>query len=112
MQWRTLVIVESRVVVLSGSLGLLILRDSYDGLRPPLYAAFRFDQRLHRHFLSADPAIGQRRVRHGLVLFGGLSEGTCVRSRAETIASIAQNLEGGKEGARDRVVTGHQLQLP
>jgi hypothetical protein len=54
------------------------------------------------HSLSADRAIGQGRVRHGLVLFDGLSEETCVRSRAETRASIAQNLEGGNEGARDR----------
>ena len=60
---------------------------------------------LYRHSLSADHAIGQGRVRYGPVLFGGLSEETCVRSTAETRASIAQNLEGGSEGARDRVVT-------
>ena len=49
---------------------------------------------------------------YGLVLFGGLPEETCVRSRAETRASIAQNLGGGNEGARDRVVTGLHLWLP
>ena len=78
----------------------------YCGLRLPGYAAFRFDQGLHGHSLSADLAIGQGRARYGLVLLGGLPEETCVRSRAETRASIAQNLEGGYESARDRVVTG------
>jgi len=77
----------------------------------PVYAAFRFDQGLHRHSLSSDRAIGQGRVWYGLVLFGGLPETTCVRSRAETSASIAQNLEGGNEGARDRVVTGLHVRL-
>ena len=67
---------------------------------------------LRRHSLSADCAIGQEEVRYGLVLFGGLPEVTYVRSRAETRASIAQNLEGGNEGARDRVVTGLLLKLP
>ena len=81
-------------------------------LRPAVYAASRFDQGLHRHSLSADRAIGQGRVRYGLVLFGGLPEETCVRSWAETRASIAQNLEGGSEGARDRVVTGLRVKLP
>jgi len=38
-------------------------------------------------------------------MLGGPLEETCVWSRAETRASIAQNLEGGNEGARDRVVT-------
>ena len=33
----------------------------------------------------------------------------CVPSTAETRTSIAQNLEEGSEGARDRVVTGIQL---
>ena len=65
----------------------------------------------HRHSLSADPTIGQRRVWHRLVLFGGLPEEMSVRSRAETRASIAQNLEGGNEGARDRVVTELHLGL-
>lgn len=48
----------------------------------------------------------------GLVMLGGLLTEICVRSRAETRASIAQNLEGGNEGARDRVVTGLYLGLP
>jgi len=73
------------------------------------YAAIRFDQSLYRHSLSVDRAIGQSRVRYRPVLDGGLSEETCVPSRAETRASIAQNLEGGSEGARDRVVTGLHL---
>jgi len=42
----------------------------------------------------------------------GLPEEIYVRSRAETKASIAQNLEGGNEGARDKVVTGLHLGLP
>ena len=62
--------------------------------------------------LSAERAIGQRRVWYELVPFGGLLEETCVRSRAETRASIAQNLEGWNEGARDRVMTGLHLRLP
>ena len=70
------------------------------------YAAIRFDQSLYRDSLSVDRTIGQSRVRYSPVLYGGLSEETCVPSRAETRASIAQNLEGGSEGARDRVVTG------
>jgi hypothetical protein len=49
---------------------------------------------------------------HGLVVFDGLPEETCVRSRAETRESIAQKLEGGNEGARDRVVTGLHVQIP
>ena len=40
------------------------------------------------------------------------SEETYVRSWAETRASIARNLAGGNEGARDRVVTGLHLGLP
>ena len=44
-------------------------------------------------------------------MLGGLPEETCVRSRAETRTSIAQNLEGGNEGARDRVVTELHLGL-
>ena len=44
------------------------------------------------------------RVRYGPVLFSGLPEETCVWSRAETRESVAQNLEGESEGARDRVV--------
>jgi hypothetical protein len=80
-------------------------------LRPTLYVAFRFDQRLHGHVLSAVPAIGQRRGWHGLVLFGGLPEETRAQSRAETRASIAQNLEGGSEGARDRVVPGLDMNV-
>jgi len=84
----------------------------YCGLRRPEFAAFRCDQGLRRHSLSADCAIGQEEVWYGLVLFGGLPEVTYVRSRAETRASIAQNLEGGNEGARDRVVTGLLLKLP
>lgn len=51
-------------------------------------------------------------MRHGLELFGGLPEETCMRRRAETRASIAQDLEGGNEGARDRVVTGLYVKLP
>ncbi len=51
-------------------------------------------------------------MRYKPVLFNGLIEETCVRSRAETRASIAQDLEGGKEGARDRVVTGLHVGLP
>ena len=60
------------------------------------------------------PIVRSDRVKcgYGLVLFGILPEETCVRSRAETRASIAQNLEGGNEGARDRVVTGLLLELP
>ena len=57
-------------------------------------------------------AIGQGRARYGLVLLGGLPKETCVRSWAETRASIALNLEGGTEGARDRVVTGLHVELP
>ena len=34
-------------------------------------------------------------------MLGGLLAEICVRSRAETRASIAQNLEGGNEDARD-----------
>ena len=77
-----------------------------------IYAAFRFDQGLHRHSLSADRAIKQGQVRYGQELFGGLPEENCVRSRAETRASIAQNPTRGNEGARDRVVTGLHLGLP
>ena len=51
-------------------------------------------------------------MRYESVRFYSLLEETCVRSRAETRASIAQNLEGGNVGARDRVVTGLYLGLP
>ena len=54
----------------------------------------------------------QSRVRYGPMLFDGLPEETCVQSRAETRASIAQDLEGRTGGARDRVVTGLHLGLP
>jgi hypothetical protein len=76
------------------------------GLRLPLYAAFRFDLinvctviRCLQILL-----IERERMQHGLLILG-------VRSRAETRASIAQNLEGENEGARDRVVTGPHLQI-
>ena len=65
----------------------------------------------HGHSLPADRAIGQGRVGHELALFDGLPEEACVQSRAETRASIAQNLEGGNEGARDRIVTELHLSL-
>ena len=77
-----------------------------------MYDAFRFEQGLHGHSRLPNRVIGQGRVRNGLVLFGGLPEETCVRSRAETRASIAQDLEGGNDGARDRVVTGLHLVPP
>jgi hypothetical protein len=59
------------------------------------------------------PIVRSDRVKcgYGLVLFGSLPEGTCVRRRAETRASIAQYLVGVNEGARDRVVTGLLLEL-
>lgn len=41
--------------------------------------------------------LSDRQVWFGLVLFGGLPETTCVRSTAETSASLAQNLKGGNE---------------
>ena len=44
-------------------------------------------------------------MRHGLVLLFDLFDEICMQSRAETRASIAQDLEGGSYGARDRVVT-------
>ena len=51
-------------------------------------------------------------MRYGLGLFGGLTEEASVRNRAETRASIAQNLEGGSKGARDRVVTELHVKVP
>ncbi len=60
------------------------------------YGALRFNQCLHRHLPSADRAnrTGASAVRTGTV--DGLPEEVHVRSRAETRASIAQNL-GGRE---------------
>ena len=49
---------------------------------------------------------------YGVVLFCSLPEETSVQSSAETRASFAQDLEGGNEGAMDRIVTGLDLDLP
>ncbi len=52
-------------------------------------------------------SLRQGRVQHELVLLVDRSERISVRNRAETRASIAQGLERGSQGARDRVVTEH-----
>ena len=74
-----------------------------------VHAACSFVQGLSRHSLSADrvSVAGPSAARTGATL---QSRNRDVRGeQAETRASIAQNLEGGSEGARDRVVTGRHL---
>lgn len=61
--------------------------------------------------MSADRTVCTGPSEEGQVSFGGLPEKICVYSRAETRESVAQKLEGGNEGARDRVVTELHLHV-
>jgi hypothetical protein len=85
-------------------------RNEISGCHSPLY----FDSTdIWTVLLSLQIVVSeQSRVRYGPMLFDDLPEETCVQSRAETRASIAQDLEGRTGGARDRVVTGLHLGLP
>src|SRR3989442_15965641 len=104
--------VESCAALPFGLHGPLSLRVLCGGLRPPVHAASRFDQGLPPSFAACRSCYRTGSSAVWTVLFGSLPKEACVRSRAETRASIAQNLEVGNDGARDRVVTGLHVKLP
>jgi len=85
--------------------------DSSEGRKPSRLRCISIRSMSAPASSSADRAIGMVERGTDRCCSAGLFEATCVRSRAETRESIAQNLEGEKEGARDRVVTELDLQL-
>ena len=92
-------------------IGVLFLMDSSEGTKTVTIALHLDLINVCAGFVVCRSCDRHGRARYGPVLFSGLFEETCVRSRAETRESIAQNQEGEKEGARDRVVTELDLQL-